>query len=274
MIAFAARAARDAGCRRRCRSRRRSSRRWRAASTRSRSGSRTGGSRQELGVRARLSRLPRRAARRSSPPAAEGRAATAGGKSAGGSLAALAIAAGIGQGLCKVARIGPGPGRRGRWDVGQAPARGSLPCWRWRSALGAGRPIAPAQDGRPRPSLNLYGVTGLIDMPSAESQPDGQIIAELQPVRRDARGATSPSRSCRGCRARCATRRSRTAGQGRRPGLRPLRPQLRPAASSCCKERGGWQPSLALGLRDFLGTGVYSAEYLVATQDRGAGLHR
>ena len=31
--------------------------------------------------------------------------------------------------------------------------------------------IAPAQDARPRPSLNLYGVTGLIDMPSAESRP-------------------------------------------------------------------------------------------------------
>ena len=35
--------------------------------------------------------------------------------------------------------------------------------------------IAPAQEGRP--SYNLYGVTGLIDMPSAESQPDAQLGA-------------------------------------------------------------------------------------------------
>ena len=31
-------------------------------------------------------------------------------------------------------------------------------------------------------------------------------------------------------------------------------------------EQPGWQPSLALGFRDFLGTGVYSAEYLVASK--------
>ena len=31
------------------------------------------------------------------------------------------------------------------------------------------------------------------------------------------------------------------------------------------KEKG-WQPSVALGFRDVLGTGVYSAEYLVATK--------
>ena len=30
---------------------------------------------------------------------------------------------------------------------------------------------------RPRPSINLYGETGLIDMPTAQSQPDGQITA-------------------------------------------------------------------------------------------------
>ena len=42
---------------------------------------------------------------------------------------------------------------------------------------------APAQEAPPRPSLNLYGVTGLIDMPSAESQPDAPGVGELQPVR-------------------------------------------------------------------------------------------
>ncbi len=44
------------------------------------------------------------------------------------------------------------------------------------AALGVGH-IAPAQEQQvvPRPSLNLYGTTGLIDMPSAQAQPDGQI---------------------------------------------------------------------------------------------------
>src|SRR5690606_28188161 len=37
---------------------------------------------------------------------------------------------------------------------------------------------APAQEtAPPRPSLNLYGATGLIDMPSAEAQPDAQVSA-------------------------------------------------------------------------------------------------
>ena len=35
---------------------------------------------------------------------------------------------------------------------------------------------APAQEAE-RPSVNLYGQPGLIDMPSAEAQPDGQITA-------------------------------------------------------------------------------------------------
>ncbi len=37
-----------------------------------------------------------------------------------------------------------------------------------------GEPL-PWRAADARPSYNLYGVTGLIDMPSAESQPDGQI---------------------------------------------------------------------------------------------------
>ena len=39
------------------------------------------------------------------------------------------------------------------------------------------------------------------------------------------------------------------------------------------EDEDGWRPSLALGLRDFLGTGVYSTEYLVATKTVARGLH-
>ena len=85
--------ARHAGCRRRCRWTPRSSRRWRGASTRE----------SKRVANRRIKRGARRAARsirtiapdcgRSSPPAAEGRAATAGGKPAGESLSRLAFAA-------------------------------------------------------------------------------------------------------------------------------------------------------------------------------------
>ena len=78
------------------------------------------------------------------------------------------------------------------------------------------------------------------------------------------RGATSPSSCCRGCRRRCATRRSGMGGTARIPATTSST-----AASTCqfqlLKEKG-WQPSLAVGFRDLMGTGVYSGEYLVATK--------
>ena len=93
----------------------------------------------------------------------------------------------------------------------------------------------------------------------------GRCRRTIRSVRRDRRGGTSPSRSCRGCRARCATRRSTTSGRSGDPDEnlfdRSFDLQLQ-----LLKERGAWQPSLAIGLRDFLGTGIYSAEYLVASK--------
>jgi hypothetical protein len=121
--------------------------------------------------------------------------------------------------------------------------------------------IAPAQEGRP--SYNLYGVTGLIDMPSAESQPDAQLGASYSvfgnTTRRNFTFQMLPRLS--------GTLRYATIndwGRPNDPGFdlfdRSFDLQLQ-----ILKERG-WQPSLALGFRDFLGTGVYSSEYLVATK--------
>ena len=89
-------------------------------------------------------------------------------------------------------------------------------------------------------------------------------LGELQPVRQHARGATSPSSSCRGCRRRCATRRSATGGTATIPDYNLFDRSL-DVQFQLLKEKG-WQPSVALGFRDVLGTGVYSAEYLVATK--------
>ena len=82
-------------------------------------------------------------------------------------------------------------------------------------------------------------------------------------------GATSPSRSCRGSRAPCATRPSRTGGSATRTGVfdpsYDLYDRSFDVQFQLLNEKG-WVPSVALGLRDFLGTGVYSSEYLVASK--------
>jgi len=124
--------------------------------------------------------------------------------------------------------------------------------------------VAPSRVTADRPSLNLYGVTGLIDMPSAESQPDGQVSATYamfaNTTRRNFTFQLLPRLS--------ATLRYATIndwGQGTDPDYNLFDRSL-DLQFQLLKESGAWQPSIALGFRDFLGTGVYSGEYLVATK--------
>ena len=142
-----------------------------------RSGWRTGGSRRSWGCGSpgpTIAPGSRRSWRRGS----EGRLQQPGGILPPNSRSALAIRRCISEKICQcgIRR------RRAPLEVG----------WMQRKPLRAGVAMlaltavasvapgttAPAQEtAPPRPSLNLYGVTGLIDMPSAESQPDAQVSA-------------------------------------------------------------------------------------------------
>jgi hypothetical protein len=112
----------------------------------------------------------------------------------------------------------------------------------------------------PRPSLNLYGATGLIDLPSAESQPDGQLSASFamfgNTTRRNLTFQILPRLS--------GTLRYATIDDWSQQG--DLFDRSFDIQFQILQDRGRWQPSLAVGLRDFLGTGVYSSEYIVATK--------
>jgi hypothetical protein len=116
----------------------------------------------------------------------------------------------------------------------------------------------------PRPSLNLYGSTGLIDMPSAESQPDGQISASFSyfgnTIRRNLTFQILPRISGS---LRYAT--IDEFGEAGDPEY-DLFDRSFDLQFQILEDRGRWQPSLAVGFRDILGTGVYSSEYLVATK--------
>jgi hypothetical protein len=122
---------------------------------------------------------------------------------------------------------------------------------------------APAQEGE-RPSVNLYGNSGLIDMPGAIVQPDGQMTfsyaAFANTTRRNFSFQILPRIA--------GTVRYSTINDWNPPGSleEDLFDRSFDLRLQILNERPGWQPSVALGFRDLLGTGVYSAEYLVASK--------
>lgn len=128
-----------------------------------------------------------------------------------------------------------------------------------------------------RPALNLYGSTGLIDMPSALAQPDGEltvVTAQNGPIGRTTLSFQVTPRlsasfrfsSVRGwnsafCPPDCAGANQFATYYDRSFDLRF---QVFP--------EGRLRPALAVGLQDFAGTGVLAGEYIVATKTLAPGL--
>ena len=119
-----------------------------------------------------------------------------------------------------------------------------------------------AQDA---PSLGFYGTTGLIDMPTGESQPDGMIngsSAHFGPISRNTLTFQITPR---------------LSGSFRYQAVRDFN-RVRPSAYDTYFDRNfdlryqvlresQYVPALAVGLQDFIGTGLFSAEYIVATKN-------
>ncbi|MFQ5437478.1 MAG: YjbH domain-containing protein [Paracoccaceae bacterium] len=116
-------------------------------------------------------------------------------------------------------------------------------------------------------SLNLYGMPGLIDMPTAESAPDAQMSSTLGYFSGTVRGTLTFQVTPR------------------------LTASMRYAMLMNCNcfsfvnyfdrsfdlhyrilDEGRYRPAIAVGLRDLIGTGVYSGEYLAATKHLGPKL--
>jgi hypothetical protein len=109
-------------------------------------------------------------------------------------------------------------------------------------------------------SYNLFGAPGLIDMPTAEVAREGDLAASV--VRFGGTTRTNLTFQVT----------PRLSGSFRYSKIDPyyvgggalydrsfdLKYQL--------AEEGNWRPSIAIGLQDFIGTSVYSGEYLVATK--------
>lgn len=122
------------------------------------------------------------------------------------------------------------------------------------SALGTALPV----EGQ---TLNSYGMPGAIDTPTATAPPEGELMTTISDSDYGRRVTIGfqPFERLTG-----ALRYSQI------DGIDPERDQLNDRSFDIqfqIFEEAGWRPSVAVGLRDFLGTGVYSGEYFVATKN-------
>ncbi len=135
--------------------------------------------------------------------------------------------------------------------------------------------MATGAGAETRPTLNFYGATGLIDMPSAEMQPDGLLTitsGHFGPVSRTTLSFQITPRlsgSFRflgirnwnrfsSCQPSCSSAGGIEAFETYYDRSFDLRYQI--------LDEGKYLPALAIGLQDFVGTGSIAGEYLVATK--------
>ncbi|WP_415182236.1 YjbH domain-containing protein [Phaeovulum sp.] len=108
-----------------------------------------------------------------------------------------------------------------------------------------------------------FGLPGLVDMPTAESLPDGLLGASLFWMGDTQRTTFSFQITPR---MTAALRYSRVPGFG--SGGDELKDRSFDFHYRFLDETD-WRPALAVGVRDFIGTGAYSSEYIVATKTFG-----
>ena len=126
-------------------------------------------------------------------------------------------------------------------------------------------------------SKNMYGTPGgLIDMPTAEMAPDGELAGTIAHF-----GGTTKSTLTFQILPRLTGSFRYSALKEYRPGRGIPGASLYPNSKYYDRSfdlryqlltEGTYRPAVAVGLRDFIGTGLYSAEYLVATKSIGSRL--
>ncbi|WP_097068086.1 YjbH domain-containing protein [Rhodobacter maris] len=127
-------------------------------------------------------------------------------------------------------------------------------------------------------SRNTYGLPGLIDLPSAEAFNDGELGISFTVIG----GGTLRNTLT----FQISPRLTGAFRYSRIPGLNPIKDTvtgLETGEYEALYDRsfdiryqifteGRYRPALAVGLNDFIGTGVYSSEYIVATKSLGERL--
>jgi hypothetical protein len=145
--------------------------------------------------------------------------------------------------------------------------RGRIPALALAPALAAGLVSATPSSatglapGAAPPGYTLYGTTGLIDMPSAQSAPDGELAFTVGHFAGSTRNTLTFQITPRLSGSfRYSKIENFFIGSGEEIFDRSFDMEFR------LLDEGQYRPAVAVGLRDFLGTGLYSSEYIVATK--------
>lgn len=126
--------------------------------------------------------------------------------------------------------------------------------------------LFPAASGHADPmiggAMNRYGLPGAIDTPTAEAMPDATLSATL---------AWNELGNRTGLSFQVLPRVSAVLRYGRFDSTEERRGYVRDRSFDVRvllldEAEGTWRPSVAVGLQDAIGTGFYSAEYIVATK--------
>ncbi|MBO6601633.1 MAG: YjbH domain-containing protein [Roseicyclus sp.] len=130
---------------------------------------------------------------------------------------------------------------------------------------------AMGQDLQPdtitRPSLNFFGATGLVDMPSAQMQPDGELnitVSHFGGITRNTLSFQITPRLSGSFRYAATADWNADGFETYYDRSFDLRYQV--------LEEGRYWPSVVIGLQDFVGTGIYAGEYVVASRRFGTDL--
>ncbi|MGL6211586.1 MAG: YjbH domain-containing protein, partial [Paracoccaceae bacterium] len=128
---------------------------------------------------------------------------------------------------------------------------------------------AAAQD---RPTLNMFGTTGLIDTPSAEEQPDGTVsltVSNFGPITRTTLSFQITPRLSGSFRYLGVADWNKTAAcQPNCTGIDSFATYYDRSFDIRYKllDEGRYLPAFTIGLQDFVGTGIIAGEYVVATK--------
>jgi len=113
----------------------------------------------------------------------------------------------------------------------------------------------------PPPSLNFYGSSGLIDMPSAQMLPDGQFTTSIAYFG----GQTRYTVGFQATPWMSASFRYNSIENWNLGGFSTYYDRGFDMRFRLRRETRRW-PEITLGLQDFIGTGIYAGEYIVATK--------
>ena len=113
----------------------------------------------------------------------------------------------------------------------------------------------------PPPSLNFYGLPGLIDLPSADVLPDGQLAVTVS----NFAGQTRTSLTFQAFPRITATFRYTGLRDFNSGGFSTFRDRSFDVRYLLARE-GRIRPAITVGLQDLAGTGIFSGEYVVATK--------